>query len=242
MNIELSPIDEARFGVVTAKTVIENEFNPNALDAWCATNKVAMLIARCPTTATDLVQMLEEGGARLMDTLVYFAVHTPDPVTAFIPDGYQWRLANAADSDAVGRLAARAFTGFAGHYHADPRLPAASSDQVYTSWAERSCADARVAQAVLLITHDEQIVGFLTLKKLPSGEAEIALNAVAPGHQGRGLYAALVALARDWSAREGCTDLLVSTQISNIAPQKTWCRQGFEPRNSYYTFHKWYTQ
>jgi hypothetical protein len=35
--------------------------------------------------------------------------------------------------------------------------------------------------------------------------------------------------------------MVVSTQITNLAVQKVWVRQGFELTGSYYTFHLWPT-
>jgi hypothetical protein len=34
--------------------------------------------------------------------------------------------------------------------------------------------------------------------------------------------------------------MVISTQVTNVAVQKVWCRVGFEPANSYYTLHKWF--
>ena len=42
------------------------------------------------------------------------------------------------------------FSGYLGHYHADPRLDRAKCDEVYLSWAERSCVDPSVASKVLV--------------------------------------------------------------------------------------------
>ena len=46
--------------------------------------------------------------------------------------------------------------------------------------------------------------------------------------------------ALEWSAERGVRRMIISTQVSNIAPQTVWVRLGFEPTRSYYTFHQWF--
>jgi hypothetical protein len=98
-----------------------------------------MLIARCRTEDLSVAQQLEEAGARLMDTLVYFArpldPGEPGELGAFPVRSW------AGEADEVRKVAAEAFHGYSGHYHADRRLAPASCDEVYASWAYRSCVD-----------------------------------------------------------------------------------------------------
>lgn len=210
------------------------------IDRWCCQNAVSMLIIRCPTEQLETVQQLELGGAQLMDTLVYYRKCNVEPVSVALPVGYETRPSVPADAAEVESLAKSAFSGFLGHYHADRYLVREHCDMVYGSWAANSCLSKQVADDVLLITRDGAIVGFLTLKCSAPDTAEIVLNAVDPRHQGAGLYMALVGLALNWTARRGLSTLIVSTQITNIAPQKVWCRYGFEPYRSFYTLHKWF--
>ena len=183
---------------------------------------------------------MEAAGFQLMDTLVYFLHKTVSADPIKLSDDYSWRLASEHDADLVENCAKMAFKNYFGHYHADPKLRSGDSDLVYSSWARASCLSQQVADAVLLIFKDDQVIAFLTLKKLDSRSAEIILNGVHPQYQALGLYAALIRLAKNWCSENGISQLLVSTQITNTAPQKVWCRHGFEPRNSIYTFHKWF--
>lgn len=240
MKAALSSIDKERFGVVTAKVFIDRNESIQELVGWCAAHAVKMLIARCDTAETGLVHAMEEAGFRLMDTLVYFMLKAISVCPVVTPDGFSWRIASEQDAESVEQCAQTAFAGYSGHYHADPKLQPHDSDLVYSSWAAASCRSKQVADAVLLICVDDQVAAFLTLKKLNPSNAEIVLNAVHPRYQGHGLYAALVGLAKNWCLENEIGRLLVSTQVTNIAPQKVWCRHGFEPRKSIHTFHKWF--
>jgi GNAT superfamily N-acetyltransferase len=240
MELSLSPLDHARFGVVTAKAALTAADDAAEAGDWCRAHGVQLLIARVPTSAAALAQQLERHGAELADTLLYYTrarLHTGE---AALPDGYRWRLATAADADAVAALAALTFAGYAGHYHADARLDRASADLVYVDWAANSCRNGAVADAVLLIEHAGQPVAFATLKDRGAPLFEGVLFGVHPGHQGRGLYQALMLQAQHWGGDAGFGAMTVSTQVVNLAVQKVWCRLGFEPSSSYYTFHQWF--
>ncbi|MYM85340.1 GNAT family N-acetyltransferase [Duganella sp. FT50W] len=239
MDIALSPLDHERFGVITAKATLTTADSAPAAGAWCRAHGAQMLIARVPTTAVTLVQQLERQGAFLTDTLLYYSRKPLTATAAALPDGYHWRLATAADADAVATLAALTFTGYAGHYHADDRLDPAAADAVYADWAANSCRHTQVADAVLLIEHDGRLVAFATLKDRGAALLEGVLFGVHPDHQGRKLYQALMQQAQHWGSAHGFTAMTVSTQVVNLAVQKVWCRLGFEPSSSYYTFHQW---
>lgn len=242
MNISLSEIDRQRFEVITAKATLESNADVDELMQWCGSQKVQMLIARCATTDLALVQKLEQSGCFLTDTLVYFSKRHIAATSVALPDGYSTRLANADDADAVARLAGVTFAGYLGHYHADPYLDNRVSDQVYIDWAASSCAKPGVADAVLLIENGEEIAAFATLKLHGAREFEGVLFGVHPGHQGKRLYHALMQLAQNWAHEKNIPHMVVSTQVTNLAVQKVWCRQGFEPSKSYYTFHKWFDE
>jgi GNAT superfamily N-acetyltransferase len=233
-------MDLQRFGMVTAKAALGAGDSAAAVGAWCREHGVQMLIARVPTPDIALVQQLEQHGAFLTDTLLYYTRKTLRQADAGLPEGYRLRLATAADADAVEALAGLTFTGYAGHYHADPRLPRATADLVYSDWAANSCRSPAVADAVLLIERDQQPVAFATLKRRDAALFEGVLFGVHPQHQGRGLYNVLMQQAQNWGAEHGYTAMTVSTQVLNLAVQKVWCRLGFEPSGSYYTFHQWF--
>lgn len=240
MNISLSDIDRQRFGVVTAKATVEQGGQVPQMMQWCDDNAVQMLIARCATTELALVQQMEGAGFFLTDTLVYFSKRHIASAEVALPEGYTSRLATKDDADAVGALAGLTFAGYFGHYHVDPHLDPRDADAVYLEWAAKSCASTAVADAVLLIEHAGQIAAFATLKVLGNREFEGVLFGVHPAHQGKRLYHALMQLAQNWARERDIVHMLVSTQVTNLSVQKVWCRQGFEPSKSLYTFHKWF--
>ncbi|MFC5476149.1 GNAT family N-acetyltransferase [Paraherbaspirillum soli] len=240
MKIALSELDRIRFGITVAKAALDAKDDVDAIMKWCGDNKVKMLIARCACEDIQITQKLEAFNSYLMDTLVYFQNKRIVAAENLLDGRYSWRIATESDADMVEELAGEVFEGYSGHYHADSRLNKKDSDLVYSSWAKNSCYGGSFSDVVFLILYDEKIVGFLTVKKQDPTSCEIILNGVSPRHQNNGLYSFLVSLTKNWALNQKIKTVTISTQITNIAVQKVWCRQGFEPLKSYYTFHKWF--
>jgi GNAT superfamily N-acetyltransferase len=234
-----SQLDSERFGIRAARAQVAGKTLSRSLD-FCAAEKIDLLIARCTTNDLIAVQDMEAHGFLLMDTLVYYGF---DLSRKSIPEdtrGFLVRQFQSGDKDQVRMVAAEAFRGYRGHYHADPRLDKRKCDETYASWAERSATLKSAADEVVIVEHGGRVVGFATLRKNSPQEGEGLLVAVVPEYQKRGVCQALMIKSLQWCRSQGAERMVISTQITNVAMQKVWCRIGFEPRCSYYTFHKWF--
>ena len=152
------------------------------------------------------------------------------------------RLAVPEDAAAVAEVARAAFTGYLGHYHADPRLDSVAADAAYVEWAETATLSSSPTVPVLLAETSGQVVGFLALRTNGSAEMEMVLNAVDPAYQGQGVYRTLVGQALALAELRGCSRMLTSTQINNYAVQRVWAKYGFVHVRSFYTLHKWFVE
>lgn len=239
MNLELSPLEHARFGFVTARGELSPEESIHAVLQRAHELGAEVVMLRVPTSNLQGTQQALAHGAILADTLVYYEAEVSEPASVALAAGLHRRMLGPQDAHKVETLARAAFRDYVGHYHADAKLSREAADETYASWAYRSCEGPPVADAVIGIEDDGgNIVGFITLRQ--AGElALIELNAVSPAHQRRGIYAALVGLSMNWASQQGCRKVSVSTQLNNVSVQKVWCRFGFEPARSYYTLHLW---
>jgi dTDP-4-amino-4,6-dideoxy-D-galactose acyltransferase len=107
----------------------------------------------------------------------------------------------------------------------------------YAEWAISAVSDPSCV--VLVSETDGRLSGFLTAKKLDGNTWEILLNGVAPEFQRRGIYTALFNEIGVQAAKAGASTLQVSTQLTNLAPQKVWIGCGLELDHAQYTFHWW---
>jgi len=239
-QIELSAIDEARFGIRTARTSYVTVEGLSGVLDFCQANSVVLLIARCLTANTQAAQAMERYGFLLMDTLIYYERNLVKPPIPTYTGPVVVRPLQPGEEDGVKRIAGESFREYVGHYHADSRLDRTKCDEAYISWAERSCGSSEIADEVLVAELDGSIEGFLTLRFSRPQEGEGALFAVAPTAQGNGIGQALMIHAMEWLRSRNATRMVISTQIINIAAQKSWTRVGFEMSHAYYTFHKWF--
>ena len=244
MEIEINDLETGRFGIVCARfrageTLSYNELvemNRQAREAG-----VRMVSTRVDVGALAQVHALEADGFRLMDTIVYFGGPLRPAIAGrSAPDGVTFRQARSEDAPAVAAIARRAFEGYIGHYHADPRLDRSAADAAYVEWAETSIARPGPDDRAFVATRGATALGFLTVRSLSCGACEIVLNAVDPACQGQGIYRALLRATREMFDGPDDGRLSVSTQINNYTVQRIWSREGLVHERSSYTFHKWF--
>jgi len=239
-TVAFSEIDSERFGVRVARAQIVSNRLSRVLD-FCTTERIDLLVARCSTSDLEAVQEMESKGFLLMDTLVYYSFDLTKKQIPEDPCEVRVRRLQPGDEAEIPRVASAAFKGYMGHYHADRRLDSSKCDEAYRSWAERSCTPGKAADEVLVAEIGGKVAGFATLRLNSPQEVEGLLYAVAPESQGKGICPLLMIRSLQWSRAQGAKRMMISTQVTNVSMQKVWCRTGFEPSHSYYTFHKWFT-
>ena len=239
-QIYLSAIDEERFGISTARAPEVTLEDLPSIMHFCRANGVVFLIARCLAYNLRAAQAMEREGFALMDTLIYYGRDLVKEVKLSDTGKILVRQIRPGEEHKVKAIAAEAFRGYSGHYHADERLDRAKCDEVYVSWAFLSCVSRNVADEVLVAELDESIVGFATLRLNSQEEGDGVLFGVAPSFQGQGIYTSLIIHGMEWCLSKGATRMVYSTQITNIGVQKALTRVGFEHSHAYYTFHKWF--
>lgn len=235
MEFALSDLDEACFGVRTAKALVDDVKEVGDVLGRCRRGAVRLLIVRCPVGAVRAVQALERAGGLLTDTLVSSVRDLRQPLPP--ADDARCRLATPADSDGIVEIAGACFSTYGGHYHADPRLDRARCRDVYLSWARR-CCERRAANAVLVLEDEGSVLAFLAVRRDGDG-AQGVLTAVRPDRHGEGLHWRLLIHAMAWCASDGAARMLGVTQIWNFAIQRSWVRLGFEPAGATHTVHVW---
>lgn len=235
-----SPVDSARFGLRIGRVKLTDLAALPAALSQSQHERLRLLFVRCPTGAYPLVHRLEAAGARLMDTLLYYRrrIASRDLFDELKPNLV--RPFREGDWAGVERVARASFADYQGHYHADHALDSARSDEAYVEWTLHCCRQ-RDASLEVLVAEDSSGApcGFFVVRLNSPQEGEGWLAAVAPEAEGRGLYWSLLVHALRWCQDRKAGRMIVSTQITNTATQKTYGRLGFDLQASYYTFHLW---
>jgi GNAT superfamily N-acetyltransferase len=240
-KVSLSGLEEERFGVKTAKAdEVRLEDIPGVL-AFCREHGVEMLIARCPTHDLPAVQEMERQGFLLMDTLIYYSCDLGRHRPVERDSDILIRPFRKGEEDVIRTIAAEAFEGYLGHYHADARLDRGKCMDTYVDWAYRSCFHREVASEVFVGEYGGEVIAFGTVRENSPDEGQYILAGVLKPYQGMGTYRMILQRCMRWCIERDIGSIITATQVTNLAVQKVWIRLGFEPVRSYYTFHKWFT-
>lgn len=239
VNIKLSELDQARFGVKTAVGQAVTRRDAARVHEFCLSLGMELAIMRVPVEAVAAVHLLESSGALLMDTQVKLARSLEEaPPAASAPPSV--RAATVADADAVAGVAARAFATYGGHYHADPRLDPAACTAVYEDWARRSVTTDGVADVVLVAELGGEIAGFSTARR-EGDVVEGLLDGVEPTFQRRGVYRALSIARITWAREQRAERLTVAALVTNLGALGGMAALGFRTASAQHTFHRWAT-
>lgn len=233
--VQLSDLDTNHFGIRSARTAdVTTDSLPGILE-FCRNERVRFLIARCDARDLRAAHAMTAAGFDLMDALLYAERPMSDPPPRSSPPTVV-RPARAEDGPIIEAIARESFTGYDGHYHADPRLDPAKSTDAYVSWALRSLS-GEAADATFVGEVDGRVAGFMGLRGGETGTATI--GGVTAAARRQGVYRSLIEECVRWCTAAGSKRMLISTQITN--PIVTmWVRIGFRFCGAAYTFHKWF--
>lgn len=239
MSIEINALETARFGITCARFENTADPLPNLRDVTqsAVAQGICMISTRVDVADLARVHAFEAEGYQLMDTLVYYARSLSALPVA--PDPFDYDVAKTSDAEEIAEVSRAAFSGYIGHYHADPRLENAKADAAYADWARRGVLAQNPHLPVLVRRQNGQIIGFLMARMNTASDGEILLAGMAPQAQGQGLYAPMFLQGLHAVKVAGGTRAIISTQVNNYAVQKVWTKFGLSPFKSCYTFHKW---
>lgn len=237
-DVVLSPLDEERFGVRTARVGWMTLENLSAALDFCRDNGVALLMANCRSTERSVIPAMEDAGFRLMDTIVSLERDLAKPLPA--PGNVLIRTVRAGEEDAVAAVAAQAFGGYRSHYHADPRLDPARCAEVYPDWVRRTCLERGETTEVIVADVDGAVTGLVLMRVSSPDETISPLAGVLPDTRRQGVLYSLAVRVLEWSASKGAKRTFAQVQLTNVPMQRAIQRVGFEPSYSFHTFHKWF--
>ena len=160
LEIVLSPLEEIRFGIKTARTANPTLNNLSPTMEFCQKQSVRFLIARCQADQLDVVQEMEHMGFIHTDTLVYYVRNLKNKPLPQLDPSVDIRSMTIGENDQVQNIAKEAFNNYISHYHADKRLDRKHCDDTYKDWARNACNHRDDTQDVLVAIREGMILAF----------------------------------------------------------------------------------
>jgi hypothetical protein len=230
--LALSPLDSDRFGIVVARA---DGVTPDAVPAvlsFCQANDVELVIARCDGADQAAARELARAGLVLLEAQITYR----GPLTgSTVAPGI--REAVAQDADGMADLARGGFDDYAGHYHADPRLPPDACRDVYVDWTLRGLA-GEAADMVFVVEIEDRLAAF-GLFTHAGDEIAFQLSAVAPWARGLRLYRGILARGMAWGRSVGARSVVGVVAHGTTAAHRNLIASGMRPVGSTSTFHGW---
>jgi hypothetical protein len=208
----------------------------------CRADGIVHLNMKADADDFTLVQCLEGKGFYLVDTIVTFIFVPRRQELGHGKYLFKTRVYRPEDHDAVLHVAAEAYKGFIGRYHADPHLPRELCDKLYQAWAKQ-LLDGGLAERIIVAERKGKVVGFLGYRMKKDILEATGVRCVGGGlggclPEGFGAYTAILEEAmREGMHRYDMQDF--ETQLNNINIVRIYQKLNFEFARAKYTFHAW---
>lgn len=239
--VSLSSADSTRFGLRIGRARLDYDAGHHVLRSAYTDHELDLLILRLPAGSHNVPRALMDSGFRLVhaDTLVYYAISLSSwvHVSSSAPDA-SITPATQADADGLRAVARSCFTGYRSHYHATPALDAQRVSEGYAEWAASYAVATGPGTLTYVVKCNGAVVGFVAASlDAATGICDVALNAVLPENEGRGLYREALGRLMEHARTLGFETGTISTQIWNYRVQRVWTRCGMHLTHAYDTYH-----
>ncbi len=223
---KLDDFDSEIFGFRVAKIKVLDSKNVADLIKDLIKNKVKYATCRVESNNFSTIQVLEKSGLVLVDGLISLGINTLS--TKIVAVASRIREANKND---LGQLKSLTWGLYSvSRVYNDPLISQDKADKFYIKWIENSIL-GQAADLVLAWDQDGKILGYVTLKKTGS----IPLIGVSKQARGKGIAKELVKASLFKFKQWGVGEVIVETQMANIAALRLYQDCGFKVVDSFLT-------
>lgn len=212
----------------------------------CTGKGIRYLISRIHSSDLSTIHLLERHGFIMVDGILTFSADIRNSRGFSPPANLEVRLSRPEDIEPIKAIARSSF--IYDRFHSDPLIPKALADELHAVWVENSCL-GKAADAVIVATENEQILGFVTCKidrrskgVLGLTIGTIVLVATAPDARNRGVAKAATYGALAWFKEQGVDFVEVGTQLRNIPASRLYQACGFRLAATSLTLRTWVEQ
>lgn len=224
---KLDNFDSEVFGFKVAKILsIGSKEDVKPLMRELSDNNIKYATYRVETSNFRLIQALQEAKFLIVDGIISLeASLSPLATDNDIPE---IREASEKDSPALKKMTLGLY--LLSRIYNDPLISKETADKFFVRWVENS-VKGKVVDSVLIWDEGGKISGYITLQK----KGQIPLIGVSKDARGKGIAKKLIQASFNKFREWGVKNVIIETQISNIAALRVDQDCGFKPVKSYLT-------
>jgi TDP-D-fucosamine acetyltransferase len=241
--VELLPWDSSLYGQRLARLRV-SRLTPRTAEAalrFCCTRRVKGLYYLAPAEDAKSISCAEKYGFSLADLRVSLTRTLPraavGPSAFPRTHGLRYGRAGRSDIDALRRLAAGLFRD--SRFAVDPHFGPEFSRRLFSVWIAKSVR-GQYDHWVGVVRQGNQLVGFVSCRRVGRQEGRIGLLGVASPWRERGIGRELLAQATTWCYSQGIRRISVITQGRAIKSQRFYQACGFRTSRVELWYHKWF--
>jgi len=193
--------------------------NDNEINEYLNNKNVDLIQTQVNINKTESIRKLENLNFKFIDLNITYCIS----VDSYNMSAEKYIVANEQNVNDIENIAGQVF--ISSRYNV---LSIEKTKEFYKLWASKSVLGKLDDVCLIEKNENDELEGFVTVKKISEDSARIGLIGVNPAHQNKSVGTKLINQAKNYLALKGVKRIFVSTQGSNIMAQNFYIRNGFK--------------
>jgi len=209
----------------------------DALNVLCSSNQVDLIYYLCPADDFDSIDFAKENNFKVVDTRITFSITHKEFQTSELKENAKIVISRSENSFRLEEIARNA--KWTSRYYNDDNFENDDLKTFYAEWVKKS-VEGKLDDMVFHVEFNDEICGFISVKKQGINYGSIGLIAVDENFQGHGFGTALISHATKYMFDVmDCAKAIVVTQESNIGACVAYGKIGYQISDKSCWMHKW---
>tara|TARA_B100000212_G_scaffold220598_1_gene167066 strand:- start:6478 stop:8130 length:1653 start_codon:yes stop_codon:yes gene_type:complete len=209
----------------------------NLLNVLCSSNQVDLIYYLCPSDDSKSIDFAKKNNFKVVDTRITFSLTYKKLQTTKLKENAKIVISCSDNLSRLEEIARNA--KWTSRYYNDDNFKKNDLKTFYAEWVKKS-VEGKLDDMVFHVEFNDEICGFISVKKQGINYGSIGLIAVDENFQGYGFGTALISYASKYMFDVmDCAKVVVVTQEDNIGACTAYGKIGFQISDKSYWMHKW---